>query len=438
MEITKEYIHNISPDESSTKNATKIFSKNSWIVYKSKRAVWSEIYGSGKKPYLTQMDINDIVFKCSCPSRKFPCKHSLALGLYVAHNKLDSIPTQQEPLWVQEWIDKRIQKANKKASTTPKTKSPQQIALLETKRWNSAKKDVIYIEKWLEDSIKLGILDFPNKKFDYWDGLKKRIVDLKLTGFNHLFEQLQNALAKIDWETEVILIISLIHQLVECIKHHDKLPSPLKAELAMFLGWSISKNDLLANADNETINDIWIVVNVLLDKQDKLTTRKVFLYGTSSNRWAYILEFVHANSYFQDQYIQGSIFQGELVFYDSITKQRAILKSKIKDIDKYDSTLEAFNNLAIANTNYKEALISFPWLFEYPLMIQKCNIIKQDDTYYLIDRYDNTLPLENYTQDEYIDFLLHTRGNFVDVSLLRRRDDNQILGFIQDKKVVAL
>ena len=45
MKITEDYINDISPDAPSTKNANKILSKTKWLVKKSDRAIWSEIYG---------------------------------------------------------------------------------------------------------------------------------------------------------------------------------------------------------------------------------------------------------------------------------------------------------------------------------------------------------------------------------------------------------
>jgi SWIM zinc finger len=43
--------------------------------------VWGLCAGSGKRPYQTVVDLTGPAYKCSCPSRKFPCKHALALLL---------------------------------------------------------------------------------------------------------------------------------------------------------------------------------------------------------------------------------------------------------------------------------------------------------------------------------------------------------------------
>ena len=185
MILTIDQINNIAPDTPSVKAGNKIFTKTNWLVFKSERAVWSEIQGSGKKPYYTQLDSNNLAFKCSCPSRKFPCKHGLGLGYFIANNTIEADETKEEPLWVKEWIDKRMAK-----NTTPKVVKPLDLEKLKSKKedkWVNAEKDIQQIDLWLKDFIKNGILELPNLKPSYWEGLMARMVDVKLPGINTLY-----------------------------------------------------------------------------------------------------------------------------------------------------------------------------------------------------------------------------------------------------------
>jgi len=438
MEITQEYILSISPDAPSTKNANKIFSKTNWKVKKSDRAVWSEIYGSGKKPYLTQIDTQEIAFKCSCPSRKFPCKHGLALGLYVAQNGLENLSQEEEPLWVKEWLDKRIEKAVKRASKPVKVKSVERIKKLEDRRWSSAKKDVESLELWLQDALKLGILDFPNREHGYWEALKKRMVDLKISGFNVFFSQLQSMEYGENWELKVVDILSQIHQLVASVKHYDSLDEPFKKELAMLLGWSVNRKELLADEQSEVVDDVWIVTKVLLEEQERLTVRKVYLYGTESNRWAFILEFAHGNSYFEEHYLEGSLVQAKLVFYDGLFKQRAVLKIKGAKEESDFKALRPFATLQEAHNAFKEALILFPWIFDYPLFVSACNVVEKDKKFYLVDREDSFIELKGMGRSAYYNFLIQSSGAFVDMFLLQNQEQTRVLGFFNHHEVISL
>jgi uncharacterized Zn finger protein len=50
----------------------------------TEQCAWGTIQGSGKNPYQTCIDLSGPAFKCTCPSRKVPCKHRLGLFLVLA------------------------------------------------------------------------------------------------------------------------------------------------------------------------------------------------------------------------------------------------------------------------------------------------------------------------------------------------------------------
>ena len=76
----------------------------------SERAVWGLCQGSGKQPYQTTVDLSGPAYKCSCPSRKFPCKHALGLLLLWAAGE---VRPGDEPEWVTSWVDQRAARAER-------------------------------------------------------------------------------------------------------------------------------------------------------------------------------------------------------------------------------------------------------------------------------------------------------------------------------------
>ena len=85
MELTSESVLALAPDASSVKAAQALLKPGQWPTLGfNENAVWGECKGSGSKPYQVEADLSGPVFKCTCPSRKFPCKHSLALLLLLA------------------------------------------------------------------------------------------------------------------------------------------------------------------------------------------------------------------------------------------------------------------------------------------------------------------------------------------------------------------
>lgn len=85
VQITKQQIAALAPNGTAAANGKKISDKGGFVkLFKSKDDTFymGECTGSGKSNYITSADFIDPqapVFRCSCPSRQFPCKHSLAL-----------------------------------------------------------------------------------------------------------------------------------------------------------------------------------------------------------------------------------------------------------------------------------------------------------------------------------------------------------------------
>src|SRR6185312_10448067 len=77
-------------------------------------AAWGLCQGSGKDPYQTQIDLSAAAFRCSCPSRKFPCKHGLGLFLLLAAQP-GAFTETTAPDWVTSWLEARGARAEQTA-----------------------------------------------------------------------------------------------------------------------------------------------------------------------------------------------------------------------------------------------------------------------------------------------------------------------------------
>ncbi|MCM1165692.1 MAG: SWIM zinc finger family protein [Lachnospiraceae bacterium] len=83
--VTEQLILSLAPNPAAAANGKKISQSGGFQkLYRSADGTlyMGECKGSGKNPYITSADYIDPerpVFRCSCPSRQFPCKHSLGL-----------------------------------------------------------------------------------------------------------------------------------------------------------------------------------------------------------------------------------------------------------------------------------------------------------------------------------------------------------------------
>lgn len=84
-EITEQQILSLAPNPNAAANGRKISQKGGFVMLgrsADDTLYIGECQGSGKSNYTTSADYIDEanpVFRCSCPSRQFPCKHSLGL-----------------------------------------------------------------------------------------------------------------------------------------------------------------------------------------------------------------------------------------------------------------------------------------------------------------------------------------------------------------------
>ena len=74
---SEERVVSAAPDASSLAAARKLAHPGPWSDTGSNDVlVWGKCQGSGKVPYQVSVDTAAPAYRCSCPSRKFPCKHA--------------------------------------------------------------------------------------------------------------------------------------------------------------------------------------------------------------------------------------------------------------------------------------------------------------------------------------------------------------------------
>src|SRR5215475_3832351 len=107
MSLTLERIEALAPDQSSLAAARKLLKASSWpTLAAGEGLIWGECQGSGATPYRVAVNEADAGYKCTCPSRKFPCKHALAL-MWMRTDKSASFAPAPVPEWVKDWLSRR-------------------------------------------------------------------------------------------------------------------------------------------------------------------------------------------------------------------------------------------------------------------------------------------------------------------------------------------
>src|SRR5215204_4271633 len=100
---TAEQVLSLAPDVAAHKAARSLGSPRPWrdIGFRGgdPPTLWGLCQGSGSTPYQTCVDLAEPAYRCSCPSRKFPCKHTLGLLLLWSAG---GVEVDEPPAWVTE------------------------------------------------------------------------------------------------------------------------------------------------------------------------------------------------------------------------------------------------------------------------------------------------------------------------------------------------
>lgn len=117
--VTEQQILSMAPNSSAAANARKISAGGGFISLsrtEDDTFYMGECKGSGKSNYTVSADFiegGDPVCRCSCPSRQFPCKHSLALLFEIEKGKTFTICGLPES--IKEKREKKEKRAAKSA-----------------------------------------------------------------------------------------------------------------------------------------------------------------------------------------------------------------------------------------------------------------------------------------------------------------------------------
>lgn len=204
--ITEQQIMALAPNAAAATNGKKISNSGGFTkLYKSEDDTFfmGECKGSGKNPYITSADYVDQakpVFRCSCPSRQFPCKHSLGLMYEMMADK------KFEPCAIPEDIVRKRGKLAAKSAPekTPEELTPEEAAKLAKKKASAAKtskkaksaklekqlEGLELCEKAVKELLAAGLGTMGGTSLSAYQNLSKQLGDYYLVGPQKLVNKL--------------------------------------------------------------------------------------------------------------------------------------------------------------------------------------------------------------------------------------------------------
>jgi hypothetical protein len=394
---TTEQVVALAPDEASVKAARGLTHPGKWATLgQNDHALWGECRGSGSQPYQVGVEASEPAFKCTCPSRKFPCKHALGLLLLVA-GQPDVLPTGEPPAWLTEWLAKREQTAGRKAVRAVDTDlDPEQQAkraVAKDKRGAERQRKVEAgleeLERWLRDLVRQGLAHAQKQPARYWDAMAARLVDAQAPGLARRLRDMASIPASGEgWSERLLARLGSLYLLLEGYRRLDSLPEPLQADIRTTIGWTWQETDLPNDA---WLRDRWFMLGQRVYDEDRLRIRRSWLWGRDCGRLALVLDFAYQNLSLPVIGVPGGWLEAELGFIPSQYPLRALLRNAA--VIDASGTPPALPDSAALLRAYAEALAQQPWLELWPATVAEVVPVRGEaETWFLRDTTAHRLP----------------------------------------------
>lgn len=437
MPLSLQGIQELAPDQASLTAATKLRSPAKWpMVARDTEGgvIWGECKGSGSTPYRVVVTPEDAGYNCSCPSRKFPCKHALAIMWRYVDNA-DAFREAGRPDWVEAWLGRR--RGPRKPVDTKRAAGPKSILRAEldakapakvldpeeeekraerarraAERRRAAREASVAagldeLDQWLADELAEGLGTFSGRMTERCRLAGARLVDARASGLAAVVDDIPRRLFAVPEGARAAKAGELLGQvalLVRAYRRQERLPAPLREDVRRRIGWAQGKEDLLQDPTQLRVKAHWRAVGVRSEAQaDDLTRHETWLRRTVSKgspdgpEWALLMDFVpRAAGRGGAPYQAGEVLDLELVFYPSAHPLRALVAEADRPPESPAPSLGlegGAESLAGAWRAVRRIWAVQPWRDPIPFSASGVRVGALAGRFYLADK-DHMLPLE--------------------------------------------
>ncbi|MFI1866321.1 SWIM zinc finger family protein [Streptomyces jumonjinensis] len=381
---TSDQVLALAPDAASRKAGSRLGAAGPWsdAGTSGAGAVWGLCKGSGGKPYRTAVDTTGPAYSCSCPSRKFPCKHALGLLLLWAADPA-AVPVGTPPEWAGEWLESRRGRSEGERSGAGEGRSgraadPEAARRRAERRAERITAGAVELEQRLADLLRGGLAAAERSGYGLWEETAARMVDAQAPGLAARVRELGAIPGSgPGWPVRLLEECALTHLLDAAWLGVGGLPEPLAATVRARVGLS-------SPATGRPVRDRWLVLAQYDAPDGKLTTRRIWVHGRDSGRIALLLSFGAAGRAPQLALPVGTVIEAELTPYPGGGQLRAELGERLGSPVPC-RTPPPGGPVSAALDAYGRALLDDPWLDAWPVTLTEVIPVPHGEGWQLAD-----------------------------------------------------
>ncbi|MCL8026122.1 SWIM zinc finger family protein [Nocardioides bruguierae] len=375
-EWTLDRVQRAAPDASSWAAARKLAlppGQGPWSgCGATETLLWGQCQGSGRTPYQVSVDLTGPAYRCSCPSRKHPCKHSLALLSLWVRGSLDAGSAGEPEDTARAWAEKRAQAAATAAATEPaKPVDTDAQAKRRAERLALMDDGMEDLARWLTDLARAGTADARARSTSWWEETAARLVDAQVPGLAERVRDLSaEVLARPDWPDHLLAEVGLWWTTVHAWRRRDDLPLPQRADLRAYLGWAVPSAEVRAA---DSLEDEWLVLGAHRTDRGRVQEQRTWLQGLRTGEVVRLLDFAAGGTALPTARLTGSVLGAAVARYDGTHPRRALLATEPVLLRATDP-LPPGGTLAAGQASLADAWRRSPWVSRVPVVLEDARI----------------------------------------------------------------
>lgn len=404
---TEDRVIAAAPDQASVAAARKLAHPGPWSDTGSTDVlVWGKCQGSGKTPYQVSIDIVAPAYRCTCPSRKFPCKHALALLLLWARGEAAEAGAETSDFAAQ-WAGERTKRAAAQERRAGGTPDPAAQAKRLSERLALMDSGMADFARWLTDLVRTGLAAARTQPYSWWDGTAARLVDAQLPG---LAEQVRamgsDVHARVDWADHLLLRAGRWWAVTKAWARRGELDPAELADLRATIGWAMASAEV---EEAESLPGPWLVLGAHRSDDGRLQQQRTWLRGPEGEV-VVVLDFAAQGQTLAVPQLAGALLDVTVARYPGSAPRRALFAGPVLPRGA-QASLGDGGGIADALEAESAAVARSPWRDRHPVLLGGVRV-SPGNPGWLRDQAGDALPILG---DSLASLLALTGGHPVDI-----------------------
>lgn len=380
--LTAARVRDLAPDQRSFAAAQRLARPGPWSgLGGADDLLWGRCQGSGSTPYQVTVDLGGPTARCTCPSRKLPCKHGLALlllhaaggvmaGGAPAPDGLAASPDRPAP---------------DLATATGATRAPDPAAQAErlAKRLALMDGGMAELDRWLADLVADGLAAARRRPYAYWDAMAGRLVDAQMPAMGDRLRRTPGLLAgRDDWADVLLGQVARWHLAVRAWQRRDDLDPADEAELRTYLGWARPAEEVLAG---RRVGGHWTVVGAHRADLGRVAEQRTWLWHDDVG-FAVVLDFAAGRNPMPAPHLIGARLAVEVAVHPGRPPHRIRFAEDPTALSPATALPDPATGWRAALDRVAATAALAPWQDRFGVVVADLRLVDVDDAATWVDR----------------------------------------------------